>query len=70
MPKMAENTRGPTLLVVKKNPIKLTALLYFREALVQERYEECAHFITVAKQFGAQPMEIEELMEDPRRLPR
>ena len=70
MPKLAENARAPTLLRVRKNPVKLTALLYLKEALRRERYEECAQFVQVAKEFGAQEREIEELLEDPRRIPR
>jgi len=62
--------RGPTYLVVRKDPVKLTALLYFREALLGERYEECPEFIRVAREFGAQALEIQELIEDARRLPR
>ena len=52
-----------------KNPVKLTALLYLREALLEERYEECAEFIQVAQEFGAEGFEIRDLLEDPRRLP-
>ena len=70
MPKLAENARAPTLLRVRKNPVKLTALLYLKEALQKERYEHCAQFVQVAKEFGAQEREIEELLEDPRRVPR
>ena len=70
MPKLAENARAPTLLKVLKNPVKLTALLYLREALRKERYEDCAQFVRVAKEFGAQEREIVELLEDPRRTPR
>ena len=54
---------------VRKNAVKLTALLYFREALVEERYEECAGFIEVAREFGAQEFEIQNILEDPRRVP-
>ena len=70
MPKVAENARAPTLLRVKRNPVKLTALLYLRGALQAEQYEECAQFIRVAKEFGAQDREVVELLEDPRRMPR
>ena len=70
MPKLAENARAPTLLRVRKDPVKLTALLYLKEALRRERYEQCAQFIQVAKEFGAQEREIVELLEDPRRIPR
>lgn len=70
MPKVSENARAPTLLRVRRNPVKLTALLYLKEALRKERYEECSEFIRVAKEFGAQDREAEELLEDPRRTPR
>ena len=70
MPKVAENARAPTLLRIQKSPVKLTALLYLKEALQRERYEECSELIRVAKEFGAQDREVEELLEDPRRMPR
>lgn len=70
MPQLREAARAPTLLRVKKDPVKLTALLYLREALRRERYEQAAEFIAVAKEFGAKEREIEELLEDARRLPR
>ena len=70
MPKIVENARAPTLLRVRRDPVKLTALLYLREALRRERYEDCSQFVRVAKEFGAQDREIEELLEDPRRTPR
>lgn len=54
----------------RRNPVKLTALLYLREALLAERYEECADIITIAEEFGAQGYEIRNLLEDPRRQPR
>ncbi|MBI1977554.1 MAG: hypothetical protein HYS55_02255 [Candidatus Omnitrophica bacterium] len=52
-----------------KHPVKLTALLYLREALLDEVYEECPFAIEVAKEFGAQDFEIQNLLEDPRRNP-
>ena len=70
MPTIQESARSPTWGVVKKDPVKLTALLYLREALLAERYAECPLFIRVAKQFGAVNREIEELLEDARRMPR
>ncbi len=70
MQTIKENARQPTLLRVKKDPVKLTALLYLREAILAERYEECAEFIQVAKEFGAKDREIDELLEDTRRMPR
>lgn len=70
MPQVDERARAPTVLRVRKNPVKLTALLYLREALRRERYEQCAQFIAVAREFGAHEREIEELLEDARRMPR
>lgn len=52
-----------------KHPVKLTALLYLKDALRQERYEVCADIIAVAKEFGATSPEIQRLLEDPRRSP-
>lgn len=53
-----------------RDPVKLTALLYLREALLEERFEECPLFIRIAYEFGAQDYEVEDLLEDPRRIPR
>ena len=52
-----------------QHPVKLTALTYLKEALLKEVYEECAFAIEVAKEFGAQDFEIQNLLEDPRRNP-
>lgn len=54
---------------VLKHPVKLTALLYLKEVLLKERYEECAPLILIAKEFGAAEFEVEDLLEDPRRTP-
>ena len=51
------------------HPVKLTALWYLKDALVREQYEKCADIIEVAKEFGAQPYEVQDLLEDPRRTP-
>jgi hypothetical protein len=69
MPTVHENARPPTFPWVTRDPVKLTALLYFREALLTQRYEEVPEFIRVAKEFGAMDREIEELLEDARRMP-
>ena len=70
MQKIEETAKFPTLLRVKKDAVKLTALLYLRETLLKQRYEESAQFISVAREFGAQDREVEELLEDARRMPR
>lgn len=54
---------------VAKHPVKLTALLYLKEALLRENYEICPELIATAKEFGAVDFEIQDLLEDPRRRP-
>ena len=54
---------------VGRHPLKLSALLALREALLQEKYEECADIVAIAKEFGAKNFEIYYLLEDPRRNP-
>ena len=63
------NTGGNRRIGILKHPVKLTALLYLKEALRQERYEICAEVIAVAKEFGATASEVRNLLEDPRRNP-
>ncbi len=52
-----------------RHPVKLTALLYLKEALLREKYEACSDIIAVAKEFGAENYEVQDLLEDPRRSP-
>ena len=54
---------------VNRNPVKLTALLYLKEALVRQQYENCRDIIAVAKEFGAADVEVQDLLEDQRRTP-
>ena len=54
----------------KKHPLKLTALLYLKEALLAEKYEDCREMVATALEFGALPLEVQYLLEDPRRIPR
>ena len=56
--------------VTSRHPVKVTALFYLKEALLNEVYEECPLAIEIAKEFGAQEFEIQDLLEDPRRRPR
>ena len=51
------------------HPLKTTALLYLKDALLKEQYEECAAIVGIAKEFGALEWEIRFLLEDPRRSP-
>ena len=52
-----------------KHPLKLTALLYLKDALRKEQYEICGEVIALAKEFGATASEVQRLLEDPRRTP-
>ena len=54
---------------IYRHPVKLTALLYLKEALLKEQYENCLGIIQVAKEFGANSFEIQDLLEDARRSP-
>ena len=66
--KNTSNKRAaPGLFRVRKDPVKLTALLYLRDALLAEKYEECAEFIAIAREFGAQTFEVQNILEDPKR---
>lgn len=56
-------------IIIKKHPVKLTALLYLKQALLEEQYEICSDLIAIAKEFGARDAEIYSLLEDPRRQP-
>ncbi|MBI4358918.1 MAG: hypothetical protein HY584_06415 [Candidatus Omnitrophica bacterium] len=51
------------------HPVKMTALTYLREALLNEAYEDCPLLIEIAKEFGAEDFEVRDLLEDPRRRP-
>ncbi|MBI4430849.1 MAG: hypothetical protein HY587_03955 [Candidatus Omnitrophica bacterium] len=68
-PTAKNRMRPPGIRRIKRNPLKQTALLYLREALLGENYETCAELIEFAKEFGADRFEIESLLEDPRRMP-
>ena len=69
MIKTMPNAGGSRRALTKKHPVKLTALFYLKEALRKEQYEKCAEIIAIAKEFGAAPYEVQDLLEDPRRSP-
>ena len=49
------------------DPVALTALLYLKEALLAEQYEECPAIIRIALEFGAGEARVGYLLEEPRR---
>ena len=65
MPNPGEKKR----ILKSSHPVKLTALLYLKEALFKEQYEKCPEIVSVAKEFGAEDFEVQDLLEDPRRSP-
>ncbi len=54
----------PNDLVVYDRVLKATSLLYLKDALLDQRYEECAELIQTAKGFGAQPGEINRIIAE------
>ena len=64
-----ESLNLPKRRFIVKHPVKLTALLYLKEALAQQQYERCPEIISVAREFGAAEFEIRDLLEDQRRSP-
>ncbi len=69
MIKTMPNAGGRRRTTRSVHPVKLTALLYLKEALLREQYEKCTEIVALAKEFGALPYEIQDLLEDPRRSP-
>ncbi len=55
----------PGLFRANRDPVKLTALLYLKECLLREQYEECAEIVQIAREFGALPVEIRSVLENP-----
>ena len=68
MIKTMHNAGGPRT-KKSRHPLKLTALLYLKEALIREQYEKCPDIVALAQEFGAASFEIQDLLEDPRRSP-
>ncbi|MGE0268685.1 MAG: hypothetical protein AB7S78_09570 [Candidatus Omnitrophota bacterium] len=46
----------------RENLLKVTALLYLKEALYKEKYEECPELIEVAKRYGVEQDEIQKII--------
>lgn len=51
-------------LVAHDRVLKATSLLYFKEALLNQQYEDCAELIRAAKSFGARPGEISRVIAE------
>lgn len=44
--------------IARDEVLKVTSLLYFKEALFNEEYEDCRELIRIAKRFGARKGDI------------
>lgn len=44
------------------HPIKVTALVYLREVLLAEKYEECSEIIKIGREFGATNREVHKVL--------
>ncbi len=53
--------------IARDGVLQATALLYFKEALLNERYEDCAELVRIAKGFGVQPSEISGVIAESNR---
>ena len=48
--------------------VVMTALVYLREALAMEQYEECRQIITLAQEFGATELQIQQTLQADQQL--
>jgi hypothetical protein len=46
------------------HPVKVTALLYFKDALEGEQFEGCLDYMTIAREFGATEKEIDDVIDN------
>ena len=47
-----------------KETLRLTSLLYLKEALRKEAYEQCAQILGEAKEIGVDPEEVRKLVQE------
>ena len=53
--------------VARNEVLKVTSLLYFKEALFNEEYEDCKELIRIAKRFGARQDDIRRVIAESNR---
>ena len=53
--------------IARDEVLKVTSLLYFKEALFNEEYEDCKELIRLAKWFGARKGDIRRVIADSNR---
>jgi hypothetical protein len=47
--------------------LKATALIYFKEALFNEQYEDCRKLVRLAKRFGARQEDVRQVIAESNR---
>jgi hypothetical protein len=55
---------GKTITVTFNDMLRVTALLYLKDALIKEEYEGCAELIKAAKSFGARQSEVSKVLTE------
>ena len=63
-------TPGPQSLWVYEPVLKLTAFLYFAQALEAGAFEECAELVSSARDFGARDYEIDAVIAEYLKRPK
>lgn len=66
---LQENRRSGVRVINARDPVRLTALIYLREALLAEQYETCAEIIDIALDSGSNSREIFDVLSNPLRFP-
>ena len=64
---MKENTAFKNKPIARDEVLKTTSLLYFKEALFNEEYEDCKELVWIAKRFGARKDDIRKVIADSNR---
>jgi hypothetical protein len=64
---MKENIVFKNKPIARDEVLKATSLLYFKEALFNEEYEDCKELVRLAKRFGARKGDIREVIADSNR---
>ena len=64
---MKENIAFKNKPLARDEVLKVTSLLYFKEALFNEEYEDCKELIRIAKRFGARQTDIRRVIAESNR---
>jgi len=53
--------------IARDEVLKVTSLLYFKDALFNEKYEDCRELVRIAKRFGARKTDIRRVIAESNR---